>query len=122
MERLRADERRHAALLQERAVERAQIEARASRLDEDQLELDRRLTAEAARRDEVLQALRSATETLQTAEIDLTQKQQQHADAKAADAALRDRHATASHQAETLKAELSAWRGRIEARLSRPGR
>jgi len=119
LERLRADERRHAALLQERAVERAQIEARASRLDEDQLELDKRLTAEAARRAEVEGALHSATDALQTTEIELTQKQQLHADAKAADAALRDRHATASHQAETLKTELSAWRGRIEAAEAR---
>jgi len=88
-------------------------------LDEDQLELDKRLTAEAARRAEVEGALHSATDALQTTEIELTQKQQLHADAKAADAALRDRHATASHQAETLKTELSAWRGRIEAAEAR---
>ncbi|MGI9493281.1 MAG: AAA family ATPase [Geminicoccaceae bacterium] len=119
LERLRANERRHAVLLQERAVERAQIEARATRLDEDQQELDRRLAAEAARRGEVEQALRSVTTALETAENKLTQKQQEHADAKAADTALRDRHATASHQADTLKADLLAWRGRIESAETR---
>jgi len=119
LERCRADERRHAALLQERAVERGQIEAQAARLDEDSSKLDQRLSAEAALRAEVDEMLRTALADLATSETALHQMRQRHAEAKAADTTLRDRHATARHQAEALQADLAAWTTRIEAANAR---
>ena len=115
LERSRAEERRQAALLQEQAVERAQIEAKAARLEEDQRALDERLSADAALRSEVKEALQQASVDFETVEASLKQAQARHADAKAADAALRDRYATASSQVETIETDLAAWRARIEA-------
>ncbi len=119
LERCRANERRHATLLQERAIERAQIEARASRLEEDWQQIDERLAAEADKRAEVESALSRALTDLETTETALNQARQRHAEAKAADVALRDRHATASHQVEALNADLTAWSARIEAAEAR---
>ena len=119
LEHYRANERQHAALLQERAVERAQIEARASRLEEDRLQLDDRLAREAAVRADIETALSTALTELQTTETSLNETRRRHEDAKAADAALRDRHATASQQVETLTADLQAWTARIEAAEAR---
>ncbi len=119
LERCRANERRYAAQLQERAVERAQIEARAARLEEDWQQIDERLAAEADKRAEVENALNCAQADLETTEMALNQARQRHAEAKAADVALRDRHATASHQVEALNTDLSAWSARIEAAEAR---
>jgi chromosome segregation protein len=119
LERCRAHERRHAALLQERAVERAQIEARATRLSEDEAELDRRLDAETVRRAEAEGALRTAESDLLAAETALSRSQHRHAEAKAADVSLRDRHATASRQMAALETDLQAWNARIEAANAR---
>lgn len=119
LEQCRAHERRHAVLLQERAVERAQIEARAGRLEEDRQQLDDRLAKEAAKRAEVEAGLSTALIDLETTESSLNQARRRHEEAKAADVALRDRHATANQQAETLNADLTAWTARIEAAKAR---
>ncbi|MGI9436771.1 MAG: AAA family ATPase [Geminicoccaceae bacterium] len=115
LEASRAKERRHAALLQERAVERAQIEVRASRLNEDRQQLDQRLAIEAGLNNEAETTLGAASKELETAEAALELARQRHAEARAADVALRDRHATASQQAAALAADLSAWEARIDA-------
>ncbi len=119
LEQCRAHERRHAALLQERAVERAQIEDRLTRLAEDRQRLEARLADEMAKRAGIDEALRTAASELETTENALSRARRQHEETKAADAALRDRYATASQKAETLQADLQAWTGRIEASQER---
>ena len=119
LERQRADERREAVLAQERALERVQIEAKLTRLNEDQEALDQRLASEADQQREARAALDSAAVDLQTAERALETARARHGEAKAEDTALRDRHATASRQAETLKADLAGWANRIEAATAR---
>jgi chromosome segregation protein len=100
-------------------VERAQIEARVARLDEDRAELDRRLAGEADLRAEAKASLEVATAALAEAEAELNAARERHGEAKAEDTALRDRHATASRQAEALEQDLAAWQGRIEAATAR---
>ena len=119
LERYRADERRRAALAQERAVERAQIEAQMERLETDRTKLDRRLAKENDIRNEAKAALDGAVTELSDAESTLERARLAHAEAKAEDTALRDRHATASRQTETLKTDLEGWTARIEAAKAR---
>ncbi|MGI9510009.1 MAG: hypothetical protein ACR2QJ_11765, partial [Geminicoccaceae bacterium] len=119
LERCRAEERRQAALVQERAVERAQIEAQLARLETDRAELDRRLDEETGLRDETRAALDVATAELEEAENLLERARLRHGEAKAEDTALRDRHASASRQAETLAADLTGWSERIEVATTR---
>ncbi len=119
LERYRADERRQAALAQERAVERAQIEAQMARLETDRTELNQRLAEENDVRLEAKSALDEASVLLSEAENTLDRARLAHAEAKAEDTALRDRHATACRQAETLKADLEGWTARIEAAKAR---
>ncbi|MEM8950782.1 MAG: chromosome partitioning protein ParA, partial [Pseudomonadota bacterium] len=119
LERYRADERRRAALAQERAVERAQIEAQMARLEADRADLDRRLAEENDVREDARKALDSVSAELSDAETMLERARIVHAEAKAEDTALRDRHATASRQTETLKADLEGWTSRIEAAKAR---
>ncbi|MGI9421499.1 MAG: AAA family ATPase [Geminicoccaceae bacterium] len=119
LERRRADDRREAARAQERALERVQIEAKLARLEEDQSALDRRLAEEADQQTEARQALDIASVDLQTAERTLESARAHHAQAKAEDTSLRDRHATARRQAEGLTADLVGWNERIEAAKAR---
>jgi len=119
LERQRAEERLEAALAQERALERVQIEAKLGRLEEDQSTLDRRLAEEADQEKEVRNALDAAVVDLQTAERALETARARHGEAKAEDTALRDRFATASQQAETLAADLAGWTDRINAANAR---
>jgi len=119
LERRRADERREAAVAQEQALERVQIEAKLARLEEDQTALDRRLAEEAGRRSEAKSALDTASSDLLTAETALETARSRHGEAQAEDTALRDRHATANQQAETLAVDLAGWTSRIEAAKAR---
>ena len=119
LERRRAEERREAVRAQERALERVEVEAKLARLEEDQSALDRKLAEEADQRTEAIHALDAASVDLQTAERALEAARARHGEARAEDAALRDRHATASRQAETLGADLEGWRTRIETAEAR---
>ncbi len=119
LERCRAAERREAVLAQERAVERAQIETTLARLDEEQTALDGRLAEEANLHAEAKSVLDAAAVDLQTAERALEAARSRHGEARAEDSALRDRHATASRQVETLNADFEGWRARIEAAKAR---
>ena len=119
LERCRAEERRQATLAQERAVERAQIEAQLARLETDRAELDRRLDEEAGLRDEARAALDISAAELENAESQLERARLRHGEAKAEDTALRDRHASASRQADTLAADLAGWSERIAVATTR---
>ena len=119
LERRRAEEREEAALAQERALERVQLESKLARLDEDQSALDRRLAEETDQQTEARQALDAATVDLQTSERALESARHRHGEAKAEDAALRDRHATADRQLATLRADLDSWTTRIETAKAR---
>ncbi len=119
LEQQRADERREEAAAQERALERVQVEAKLARLEEDQAAVDRRFAEEADQQADARAALDAAAVDLETAERGLELARTRHGEAKAQDTALRDRHATASQQLETLNADLEAWSGRIEGAKER---
>ena len=119
LEQRRADERKEEAAAQERALERVQLEAKLARLDEDQAVVDRRVAEEADQQADAQRALDAASVDLETAEHGLETARLRHGEAKAEDTNLRDRHATASRQLETLNVDLNAWSGRIEGAKER---
>jgi len=118
LEMSRAREREEAALLQARAVERAQVETKLQRIDEERSTLDEALSREATLQAEAKSAEQQAIKALSDAEASLDRLRERHAEAKAEDTALRDRHATANRQAETLESDLAGWNARIHAARS----
>ena len=118
LEQKRAKEREEAALMQARAVERAQIETKLQGLDEDDAALSEEISKEGALQEEAKAAEQQATKALADVEAMLERTRERHAQAKAEDTNLRDRHATANRQAETLGNDLEGWNARIEAARS----